>query len=215
MTHMRNYMKRSTIIGAIAGALCIGATNASAQKLGPQRQFLSIDAFYDRLQLDAGEGRSRIGIDGYGTRLWINGAPFAGPSSFLGKTSIGLYYSRNPRKDRGIGAAQYGGELDIFPTERPYGGLIDPFISLGAGVLRINNRQTTSVNGSQLADIKAGTTKRFAFSPGVGVRLPVFSRVQLRFDAKDVIVFSRETRISGDKRTSHNLDFQGGLGIEF
>lgn len=212
---MRNFMNRSIVLGAIAGVLCIGASNASAQKLGPQRQFLSIDAFYDRLQLDAGEGRSRIGIDGYGARLWINAAPFAGPSSVLGKTSIGLYYSRNPRKDRGIGAAQYGGELDIFPTERPYGGFIDPFISLGAGALRINNRQSSSVNGSNLADIKAGNTTRFAFSPGVGVRVPAFSRVQLRFDAKDVIVFSRDARTSGNQRTSHTLDFQGGLGIEF
>ncbi len=211
---MRNYMNRSILLGAIAGALCIAGSKASAQKLGPQRQFLSIDAFYDRLQLDAGEGQSRIGIDGYGARLWINAAPFAGPSSVLGKTSIGLYYSRNPRKDRGIGAAQYGGELDIFPTERPYGGFFDPFISLGAGALRINNRQTTS-SGTRVADIKAGNTTRFAFSPGVGVRLPVFSRVQLRFDAKDVIVFNRDTRTSGDSRTSHTLDFQGGMGIEF
>lgn len=206
---------RSIIRVAVVGALFLSAAKVSAQQLGPQRQFLSIDAFYDRLQLDAGQGQSRIGIDGYGARLWINGAPFAGPSSFLGKTAIGLYYSRNPRKDSGIGAAQYGGELYIYPTERPYGGLIDPFISLGAGALRINNRQTASAFGSRLADIKSGNTTRFAFSPGVGVRVPVFNRIQLRFDAKDVIVFSRQTRISGDKRTSHSPDFQGGLGIEF
>lgn len=206
---------RALALGAILpGCIVLGSTKASAQKLGPERQFLSIDAFYDRVQLDAGEGRSRIGIDGFGTRLWINAAPFAGPTSFLGKTAIGLYFSRNPRKEAGLGAAQYGGELYVYPTERPYGGFVDPFISLGVGALRVNNRQG-SFSSDTRADIPDGNTTHFALSPGAGVRLPVFSRVQLRFDAKDAIVFSREGRTSGSKRTSHSYDFQGGFGIEF
>ncbi len=211
---MRKTMIRSAVRAVALAALLLAGREVSAQKLGPQRQFLSIDAFYDRLQLDAGEGRSRVGIDGFGARLWINAAPFAGPSAFLGKTAVGLYFSRNPRKDAGLGAAQYGGELYVFPTERPYGGIIDPFVSLGVGALRINNRQG-SFSSDARADIADGNTTHFALSPGAGVRLPVFSRVQLRFDGRDAIVFSRQGIASGTKRTSHSLDFQGGFGIEF
>ncbi len=205
---------RFTFCAVALSTIALGPGRVSAQQLGPQRQFLSIEGFYDRLQLDAGAGQSRIGIDGYGARLWINAAPFAGPNSALGKTAIALYYSRNPRKDRGIGAAQYGGEFYVYPTDRPYGGIIDPFLSLGAGALRINNRQRSASNGN-LADIQAGSTTRFALSPGVGVRLPLFNHVQARVDAKDVIVFSRKTRIGDGTRTSNSLDFQAGLGLAF
>lgn len=180
------------VLGASAGAL-------RAQALGPQRQFLAVEPYYSRLELDAGSGESRLGVNGYGARLWINLAQFAGPLN----GSIALFTTFYPdQADNGVSALHYGAQYDQFFVRRPFGGIIDPLISLGAGAFGFEDTASDEEE------------TKFALTPGVGIRIPIPNRFQLRFDARDAIIFgTRDT--DGSKRTANNFEFIGAIGITF
>ena len=65
-------MRRFSIISLAALGVFACTLSAGAQALGPQRQFLAIEPYYERTMFDVGEGRSKQSRDGYGGRLWIN-----------------------------------------------------------------------------------------------------------------------------------------------
>lgn len=206
---------------ALAGILVISfivARPAQGQNLGPFRQFLGLEGSYDRIQLDGGGG-TRIGLNGYGSRLWVNLAPFSGPGThFVDKLSLALFYFRTPRGNLGnpaIGTRHYGTEVNIYPLLVPMGKIIDPFLSLGLGAFRVDNRRTTGAGplpGS--ATIASGSATTFAVSPGIGIRIPIPNRLQLRIDARDVLGLNSRTA-SGEKRTSQSWQFTGSLGLTF
>jgi len=194
---------------AVAALFSVHPARLGAQNLGPFRQFLAFEGSYTRLELDAGEGNSRLGLDGYGGRLWINLAPFSGPNpNLIDKTALALFYFRAPRRN-GFSTRHYGAEFDIYPLHVPIGNFIDPFISLGLGSFRVDNRRSSVVG-----DIGTGSRSNFALTPGVGIRVPIPNRLQLRLDARDLIVFNRRS-VSGESRTSHNPEFMAGLGLTF
>ena len=85
-------MRRSSILGLAALGMIASTLSLGAQALGPQRQFLALEPYYERTSLDAGEGVARESVNGYGGRLWINLDPF----HFIPKSSIALYLSRTP-----------------------------------------------------------------------------------------------------------------------
>lgn len=195
----------------IALAAVLVASSAQAQYLGPHRQFIALEGYYSRLQLDAGENRDRIGLDGYGGRLWINLAPFSGPSdNLVGRSALALFYTTHPRRSDNIGVLHYGAALDVYFTRT--GGFIDPFVEIGGGVLRTDNRQRAT---GTFADLRSGSDSRFALSPGGGFRVAIPNRLQLRFDGKDVIVFKRSGRTSSATRVSHSPEFTAGIGLTF
>ena len=172
---------RAIALGSIAlAALSVAVpADAGAQALGPQRQFLSLEPYYSRMQLDNGDGSTRTGVNGYGGRLWVNLAPFSGPSpNVLGHMGLALFTTYYPdQANNGVSILHYGAEGDIFFANRPLGGVLDPFISIGGGAFR-----TKDVNANQSAT-------RFALTPGAGIRIPLANRFQLRGDAKDVLLF--------------------------
>jgi len=94
----------------------------------------------------------------------------------------------------------YGVQHDAFFFRRPLGGIIDPFLSVGAGVFRIS--------AGDISD------NQFALPVGGGIRIPVPNRFQLRVDVRDAILFGREDA-EGKKSTAHNLEIQAALGITF
>jgi len=196
---------------ALAVSLSANASGLGAQNLGPFRQFLALEGSYTRLQLDVGAADSRLGLDGYGGRLWINLAPFSGPNpNLIDRTALALIYFRAPRGNDGISTRHYGAEFDIYPLHVPIGNFIDPFVSLGLGSFRIDNRPGPVVLGG----IAPGSRSNFALTPGVGIRVPIPNRFQLRLDARDLIAFNRRNA-SGESRTSHNPEFMAGLGLTF
>jgi len=200
-----------SMLGALLLASVI-APRLGAQNLGPFRQLLALEGSYQRLQLDAGEGSDRVGLDGYGVRLWINLAPFSGPRpNLIDKTAIALAYSTTFRGDDRIGTRQYGAELNMYPLHVPIASLIDPFLILGAGAFGIDNRNNTGVVDDAFA---AGSRSYFAFSPGLGIRIPIPNRLQLRLEARDLILFNRRDG-SGDSRTSQSPQFMAGAGLTF
>lgn len=200
---------------AVLALIASASTNQlGAQNLGPFRQFLAFEASYTRVQLDAGSGNDRLGLDGYGGRLWINLAPFSGPKpNLIGKTALALFYFRTPGGEDDIGTQHYGAEFDIYPLHVPIGNVIDPFVSLGLGSFRIDNRRSNAFAVAS-DDIASGSRSHFALTPGLGIRVPIPNRFQLRFDARDIILFNRRNS-SGESRTSHNPEFMAGVGLTF
>lgn len=219
---MRTSIKRSMtrtlrFLAAIGIAVLLAGNPRTlhAQNLGPFRQFLAFEGSYTRLQLDGGDGEDMIGLNGYSAHLWINLAPFLGPGRGVkDHTAIALFYSATPR-DKGILTKQYGAELDIYPLHVPIANLIDPFLSLGAGRLRLDNRSTSAGgDSSSRPDINLGSRHYFAFTPGVGIRIPIPNRFQLRFDAADLIVFNRKN-LAEESSVSHSPLFKAGIGLTF
>ncbi len=212
-------MTSRLLLASTALALSSGfvAHRAEAQILGPQRQFIAIEPIYSRLGRDLGGAMGRTWANGYGARLWINTAPFVGPGVGLGsKVGIGLFSVYSP-PSHGISTVHYGAELNVHTTDIPYGGFLDPFITLGGGVLRT---RTGTANDFGLTP---QTVNKFALTPGVGVRIPLLNHVQARADARDVIVFSDpsgataagSSTMSGSTRTTHNLEFLVSVGVMF
>lgn len=196
-------MRRFSLVGfATLGAFAC-ALSAGAQALGPQRQFLALEPYYERISLDAGEGADREGLNGYGGRLWINLDPF----HFIPKSSIALYLSHTPSQGaptasfNGVKALHYGAEYDQFLVRRPLGGLIDPFLAVGGGRMQFDDR--------------GDKQSYWTLSPGGGVRIPIPNRFELRGDVKDLIIFNTPSGLGGAERTIHNLLLQAGLGLTF
>ena len=192
-------------------ALCLAtALSLPAQKLTAHRQFLSLEPYYASTWLDLGKDLDREQFSGYGGRLWINLAPFSGPApNLVGMGAIALYLSYFPDVGSEEGSIEgsndtsilhYGVQHDAFFFRRPLGGIIDPFLSVGAGVFRIS--------AGDISD------NQFALPVGGGIRIPVPNRFQLRVDVRDAILFGREDA-EGKKSTAHNLEIQAALGITF
>ena len=181
------------------------ASQASAQALGPQRQFIALEPYYARLELDRGKDVSRLGLNGYGARLWINLAPFSGPANNLvGKGAIALFATYTPDQgENGFTTLHYGAQHDVFFVNRPLGGFIDPLLSVAGGAFR------TKATGTDESET------RFALTPGLGIRIPVANRLQIRADARDIIVFGSRMGPGGEKRTANSYEFTGALGITF
>ncbi|MGI8507958.1 MAG: hypothetical protein ACR2MQ_01380 [Gemmatimonadaceae bacterium] len=179
-----------------------------AQALGPQRQFIAIEPIYSRLSRDIGSA-GKTSLNGYGGRLWINLAPFSGPSeNLIGKTALALFSVYSP-PGNGISVVHYGAELDVHATDVPYGLILDPFISLGGGVLRTRATTNNTVGAAP------GTVNKFAFTPGVGVRVPLLNHLQGRADFRDALVFGDQNGTAGNTRTSNNLEFLASIGLTF
>ena len=198
-------MRRFSIISLAALGVFACTLSAGAQALGPQRQFLAIEPYYERTMFDVGAGRSKQSRDGYGGRLWINTDPF----HFIPNGSIALFTTYSPKttSDAGVrsDALNYGLEYDQFLVRRPLGGVIDPFLTLGGSVYRIG-----TVTSSQTIHKSYG-----ALIPGGGVRIPIPNRFELRVDGKDLILFNQARTSTGASRTTHNLLLQAGLGLTF
>jgi hypothetical protein len=101
-----------------------------------------------------------------------------------------------------------GAELDLYFVHNPLGGFLDPFVQLGAGRFRIDADGAGS-------GLRTGREANFALSPGAGVRIARRGLVELRADARDVIVFGSNLVREGEEETTHNLEFTAGLNLRF
>lgn len=195
---------RRFIRAACAAVGLISLTQAAhAQALGPQRQFLAIEPYYESTTFDLGQGVAKEAVNGYGGRLWINLDPF----HFIPNGSIALYTSYAPSQGNataafnGITTLHYGAEYDQYFVRRPLGGIIDPFLTVGGGRIRFNDR--------------GAKDSYWTLTPGGGLRLPFPNRFEVRADVKDLMIFNTPSGTAGAKRTTHNLLLQAGLGLTF
>ena len=194
-------MRRSIRIAIAALGVAAFAPAVHAQALGPQRQFLAIEPYYERTNFDLGEGFDKENTNGYGARLWVNLDPF----HFILNSSIALFVSHTPSQGsgefNGVSALHYGAEYDQFLVRRPLGGIIDPFIAVGGGRYRLSSEGEDQTY--------------WTFSPGGGIRIPIPNRFELRVDAKDMMIFGTPSGLNGEKRTTNNFVLQGGVGLTF
>lgn len=196
-------MRFSRLFSLMLTAAAAATAPAGAQNLGPFRQFLAIEPYYARSVLDAGPNADRVGVNGYGGRLWVNLAPFAGPHrTLISKGALGLFATYTPDQEgRNTTVLHYGAQHDVFFLHTPLGNALDPFLTIGGAGLRVKS------GGNAHTD--------FVTLAGGGIRIPVPNRFQLRFDARDAIVFNSRTGAGGARRTAHNFEFLGAVGITF
>lgn len=196
---MRRFIRSAFAIVCIAAL----APAVHAQALGPQRQFLALEPYYEWTNFDVGQGYQREKTNGYGARLWVNLDPF----HFIPHGSIALYTSYTPSQGGtnaafdGVSALHYGAEYDQYFLRRPVGGLIDPFLSVGGGRYRVG--------------AEGEHHSYWTVLPGGGIRIPIPNRFELRGDAKDLMIFDTPSGVNGERKTTHNLVMQAGIGLTF
>jgi len=222
MRSFRAPARAALAAGALVAAslgMSLGAAPAGAQALGPQRQFLAVEPYYEYTRLDVGmnDASATANISGVGGRLWINGAPFHFPRN----SAIALFMTYAPSRSQsapqqfpakpitsGFSLLQYGAQVDQFFVRRPLGGVLDPFVSLGVGTFRYRFDESIPIVG--------GTTEtHLSLSPGFGVRIPIPNRLELRGDVRDMFLINGRTNTDGSQQTTSNVVIQGGLGLTF
>ena len=199
-------MRRIIHAAVVAVAFASLARTGGAQALGPQRQFLAVEPYYEHTSLDLGSTLSKDELNGFGARLWINLDPF----HFITNSSIALYGSHAPSQSgRAVSMTTFGAEYDQYFVRRPLGGLIDPFLTIGGGGAVIRGERSAIFG-------RIGSSHTYgSLTPGGGVRIAIPNRFELRADVKDLIIFNTPTGSGGSSRTSNNLLLQAGLGLTF
>jgi hypothetical protein len=158
-----------------------------------------------------------VSTNGFGARLWINGAPF----HFPGLSAVALFatYSPGPGESKpqtfplapissGFSTLHYGVQVDEFFVRRPIGGRIDPFVSVGLGAFRYGFDDDVPIVGGS-------SETHVALSPGAGIRLPFPNRFEARLDVRDLIILTGMTNVDGSQKTTHNPVVQAGFGLTF
>jgi hypothetical protein len=193
--HARHF---TAALGA-AVALATAPLAAHAQEAGPQPYRFTVEGYLANYWFDRGGSADRASVGGYGVRVMFNRSTVAAAArSFFDRASAGAFATFTSRQDN-VSTQHIGGQVDVALLPTPIArGFIDPFVSLGAGVLRTS----TDAPGSN------GSSTDFAVTPAAGTRIPLFSGIGFRGDLRVPIVFS-----DGDTR-AHFLA-EGGLYISF
>jgi len=206
---MRN--RRMILVGALGvmlGALSPHA--ASGQSLPSWSGRPSIEAGYTQLRFDG--DRSTLSAHGVGGRLMWNlapAAPGAGATSGLAsRTDVGLYgtYTPQQRFGQGFRLGSYGAGVaaDVRPLASPIAGRVEPYLSMGAGPLRVNVDRAAALTPAPSPLLERSRTV-FSLTPGAGVVVRLTPGVALRGELRDVMTFRDDTR--------HNVAFGAGLRL--
>jgi hypothetical protein len=195
-------MRTLRLAAAATAATLLSASAAAAQDTptGVQPYRFTVEGYLANYWLDRGESLDRASVGGYGARVMFNrSTPATVARTFFSRASVGAYATFTAEQDR-VSTQNLGVQLDvpIFPMAIAAGRL-DPFISLGAGVLRSK--------AELLNDVEATNTD-FTIIPAAGTRIPFFSGIGFRGDLRAPIVFS-------DGNTQLNFLAEGGIYISF
>jgi hypothetical protein len=207
---MRN--RRSLLVGALGVMLgALPARPAAGQTAVPPLGWAAgrpaVEAAYTRLRLD-GQGGSPA-ADGVGARLMWNLAPDRTREAGLrARTDLGVYTAFTPRQAPSAGpsfsAFAAGVAADVRPFAAPLFGRVDPFVTVGSGVLRASAAGTGPAAGAP-SPLLADTRAAFTLTPGVGVRVPLTPGLALQGDLRNFMTFRDGTR--------HNVAFGAGLRL--
>ena len=196
---------RRILLGAaldvMLGAIPASTVEAQSDPAG------AFETIYTHLRFD-GDGRT-VSTGGITGRLMWTPGEFAGAGqSLLGRTQVGFYGTIAPRRDLEARARfatfELGGAAHVRPFSAPFAGRVDPFVTLGAGVLH------TDISGPvsrAVTPLLASPGVSFSVTPGVGAAVRVISNVALQGELRDVVTFRGDTR--------HNLALGAGLRMTF
>ncbi|HEU4629023.1 MAG TPA: hypothetical protein VFS08_04735 [Gemmatimonadaceae bacterium] len=200
--------RRIVLVGALG--VMLGAIPAS--ELAGQSATLwqdarpSFESFYTQIRFDGDE--RTMNAEGMGARLMWSPAATEGRSTLAGRTGFGVFATYTPEHafgpSFGFSSLSVGAVADVRPFEYPLAGRVDPFLSLGTGVLHTNVSQSIA---PAPAPILAGSKTAFTLVPGIGTRLLLTPNLALQGDVRDLMTFRGDTR--------HNVAFGAGLRLSF
>lgn len=156
------------------------------------------------LESDANEDRESQG--GFGARVMFGRADASQAlSTIFNRARAGAYLTYNAEQGNAeVKSIHYGVQADFplfaAPRDPNAGFRIDPFVSLGAGVL--NSSVPSGTRGTR------ESSNDFTLTPAIGTLLPITGEIKFRGDIRDVILF-------GEGSTSNNFVFEGGISIGF
>jgi len=172
----------------------------------------AVETGYTQLRFD-GDG-STLNAHGVGGRLMWSLAPTApatgAASGLASRTDVGLYGTYTPQQRFGqgfrLGSHGAGVTTDVRPLASPIAGRVEPYLSVGAGSLRVNVDGASALTPAPSPLLERSRTV-FTFTPGAGVAVRLTPGVALRGDVRDLMTFRDETR--------HNVAFGAGLRLTF
>lgn len=200
---MRNARRLTTLAaGLVLAGAPVSAAIAQDSPAGVRPSRFTLSGHLANYWFDAGDVRDgdRASVGGYGVRLMFNRSDASEIArSFFDRASAGAFATFTARQD-GVTTQHIGGQLDVALFPAPVArGFLDPFVSLGAGILR-SDPEDNAVQGP---------SSDFAITPAAGTRLPFLGgSIGFRGDLRAPIVFS-----DGDTRV--NFLIEGGIYISF
>jgi hypothetical protein len=198
---------RIAALGVLLGALPSGAARAQDAASGSPVVPPALETYYTQIRF--GSSRGDMTADGIGARLlWNAGAVFDATSGLARHLDFGLFGTYTPKRTyfTKLDAATYGfgvtGDARLFTT--PYAGHLDPFASLGVGLLATHVSVGVSPAPSSLF---SGSRSSFLVAPGVGLRLWLAPFAAVQGDVRDDVTVSEGQR--------NNLAYGAGIHVAF
>lgn len=189
---------------ALSGAPLAAAHAQSnvADPYNPAR--FTVEPYLSHTWLDTDVG-DREGLGGFGARVMFGHSSASNAlSTVFNRARVGAFLTYHAeQKDFNLSAIHYGVEADfpLLAAPRDAGTplMLDPFVSLGAGIFH------TSVDAGEGTNL---TSNDFALTPAAGILIPITGEIKFRGDLRDAIVF-------GQGSTSNNFVLEGGISIGF
>lgn len=203
---------RMLLVGALGVLLGVSIPHPVGGQVMPRwaGPLPAVEGFYTRIGLGTGGRTARV--DGVGGRLMWALVPPAeaatSDASWLARhTAVGLFGAYTPPQSLGVSTTQVGLAVDLTPYSAPLAGRVEPFVSLGAGVMR-----TTAVPGAlpirrapraigvtpagvvpvarALAPAGGVDNAAFLVVPSVGARVQLRPGVALQADVRNALTFA-------------------------
>lgn len=171
------------MLGALPAAPAAGQTALDAPGARP-----TLEAFYTRVAFDGTRGA--LPAEGVGGRLMWNVAGLGASLPLARQTDVGFYATHTPERTyfSRLDAATYGYGVaaDVRMLASPLAGRVDPFASLGAGMLFTHVTRGVAPAPSPLF---ADSRTSFTLTPGVGARILLGRAVALQGSVNDLMTF--------------------------
>jgi hypothetical protein len=159
-----------------------------------------------------GDTRQRT-ADGFGVRLVYGRRGLLddedearSPLARRGEVALFVTHAREPRREGDGRWTSAGLALDLRPLEQPLLGRIDPFVSLGGGVLRETRSAWAPPLSWRTPPARLEQTRTgAALLPGAGLRVHVTPRIAVQAEARDLLSLHAPSR--------HNVAV--GTGLRF
>ena len=155
----------------------------------------TVEPYLSHMWFDRGGDADRAGIGGFGVRVQFNRSDAAEAVRGVRRRATAGVFATFTGEQNGVSTQHIGAELQssLLPAAA-FRGTLDPFISIGAGALRVN----PTVGESQT---------NFTLTPGVGTRIPLVRGFGLRGDLRAPVVFGSDTRV--------HFAAEGGVYLSF
>lgn len=197
-------------LGVMLGALPTAPLGGQEPVLGVQTVQVArpaFEPFYTRIRFHSDRGR--MDAQGIGARFMWRGSSLFEPTSVLaGHLDLGVFGSYTPKQTFAarLDAATYHVGLtgDVRPFSAPLAGRVEPFASLGLGVLA--TKVTAAVQPAP-SPLFRDSGSALTLAPGVGTRLLLSSALGIQGDVRDVVTFHEGAR--------HNPALSAGVSLRF